>query len=334
MYFTNNDDGASTEVRTTLWVMPKALKCSLTLDDLTKITFTAEKKEGSEKRENETYTKPEKDIGFHKVRNGIKVLKSEKELGNIAHDGAVFTLKRWREYEIQITAEWRKQETTKSFSHDTFQWNCQDVNQTKISQTQFCNGIINCPDGEDENPDMCESSGLMKKLSYILSYPIMLILVISYFVLPKIHYKQSLTKKVRTEYGIEDNNAKRKEIATRKEEFTSKYKKAHSSSSEMKILVEEMKYNLYKKGNKENPGEVSGWVKEIEDELHKNPEERYQCILNHYKASHPMIDRIADPTGGIIGKIGKIGINLNSIFLFTGLCSTIFDYVKDIGNVK
>ena len=123
-------------------------------------------------------------------------------------------------------------------------------------------------------------------------------------------------------------------IKKRKEEFTSKYKKAHSSSSEMKKLVEEMKYNLYKKGNKENPGEVSGWVKEIEDELHKNPEERYECILTHYKASHPMIARIADPKGGIIGRISKIGININSILLFTGLCSTIFDYVKDIGNLK
>ena len=36
---------------------------------------------------------------------------------------------------------------------------------------------------------------------------------------------------------------------------------------------------------------------------------------------------------GIICRIGKTGINHNPILLFAGLCSTIFDYAKDIGNL-
>ena len=74
-------------------------------------------------------------------------------------------------------------------------------------------------------------------------------------------------------------------------------------------------------------------MRESEDEIHQNPEERYQCILNHYKASHLIIMRIADPEGGMIGRIRKTGINLNFILLFARLCITIFDYVKDIGNM-
>jgi len=207
---------------------------------------------------------------------------------------------------------------------------CLDKNKS-ISQTKFCDGKKDCPDGDDENTEICEASNLLKKLSYIISYPLILILVVSYFVLPKIHYNQSVVKKISIEFGIKKTNVKAlQETAARKDEFITKYKKAHSNLSEMKMLVDEMKYDLYKKGNKGNQQEVSSWVKEIEDELHNNAEERYQCILTYYKASHPLIDKIADPEGGILGKIGKLGLNLNCLLLFVLLLFHIFDYVKDI----
>ena len=327
-----NDEELFEHVHTTLWVKPNALKCSLNLDDIAKLSFSVETREALEESQTESRNETKKDDDFYNFQNGKKVLKSKQELGNIAHKATTFELKRWRSYKIEVRVKWREQETTKSFSHDTFQWMCVDKNKS-ISQTKFCDGKKECPDGDDENPEICEASDLLKKLSYIISYPLILILVVSYFVLPKIHYNQSVVKKISIEFGIKKTNVKAlQETAARKDEFITKYKKAHSNLSEMKMLVDEMKYDLYKKGNKGNQQEVSSWVKEIEDELHNNPEERYQCILTHYKASHPLIDKIADPEGGILGKIGKLGLNLNCLLLFVLLLFHIFDYVKDIGN--
>ena len=211
---------------------------------------------------------------------------------------------------------------------------CQDENQTIISQTEFCNGIRDCPEGNDENPNMCEASDLLKNLSIILSYPIMLLLIISYIVLPKIHYKQSIVKKVKEDFGGENTHSEElQEKVIRRKQFTLKYKKAHSNPSEMTLLVNEMKFNLFKNWNQEHQGEISKWVREIEEELHNDPEDRYKCILTHYKASHPLIDRIAKPEGGILGKIGKIGLNLKVLLLFLVLVFHTFDYAKDIGKI-
>lgn len=329
--FTNGDE-LSELVHTTLWVKPNALECSLNLDDLAKLSFSVESMEASEESQTESEDETLKDDDFYNFQNGKKVLKSIQELGDIAFKATTFELKRWRSYKIEIRVKWRDQEATKSFIHDTFQWMCLDKNNS-ISQTKFCNREKDCSDGSDENPEVCEASDLLKKLSYIISYPLILVLVVSYFVLPKIHYKQSVVKKISKEFRIKKTNVEAlQETTVRKDEFVSKYKKAHSNPSEMKILVDEMKYDLCKKGNKENQQEVSSWVRELEDELHNNSEERYQCILTHYKASYPLIDKIADPEGGILGRIGKLGLNLNCLSLFVALLFHIFDYVKDIGN--
>ena len=309
-----------------------AFECALTLEDLAKLTFSVETKEGIEQRKANKQNETDKDKDFFNFQNGRKVLKNKQQLGNIAYNSTIFRLKRWRAYEIKVIVKWRKQEARSTFRHDTFQWMCQDEKQTTISQTEFCNGVEDCPDGADENHDICVASDLFK-MSYILSYPIMLIFIIFYFMLPKIKYRQSLVKKIKQEFGMVNSKSKRnQDISTRKQEFTLKYIQAHSNTSEMKMLVEEVKYNLFKKGNKENLGEISSWVKEIEDQIHKNPEECYQCILTHYKGCHPLINRIADPEGGIIGRLGKIGFTPNCLFLFIALLFNIFDYVKDIGN--
>ena len=52
------------------------------------------------------------------------------------------TLKRWRQYEIEVKAVSTKcgEEAKTIFEFNTFFWDCEDPDNTKISQTKFCNG--------------------------------------------------------------------------------------------------------------------------------------------------------------------------------------------------
>ena len=90
--------------------------------------------------------------------------------------------------------------------------------------------------------------------------------------------------------------------------------------------------------------EVCSWVKEVEEELHKEASTIYDCVLTNFGGSNQVTARIVDPKGSIVAKmvsnifqmiwpktikwyLPKIAI------MFVMLCLHMFDYVKDIGKL-
>ena len=65
---------------------------------------------------------------------------------------------------------------------NTYRWDCKDNRGTSITQTQFCDGHEDCPNGRDENENICQVSQLPKKLSYLF-YVYMLLFIWVYFTL-------------------------------------------------------------------------------------------------------------------------------------------------------
>ena len=329
MTFTNKDDEDG-GVLATLWVEPSAFQCGLTLSDLAQLDF--------EMKQSETFQSDDEDINNKSNSTEVLVVsgskpKTREELATLnetAHNGGTVSLKRWRAYTISVTARWRSEEATKKFIHDTFQWSCQDDKDTSISQKQFCDGKYDCPNNKDEDETVCKASELSKRLSIVISYPVMIAIILGYFVLPKLKTSSKVVKKIKADIVM----AKTDEgVAARKNNFISSYKAAHSSPSEMTQKVEKVKFEFSCLPSLDQQTQLCRWVQEVEEELHPDSRERYRCILGQYRASHPLAGRIANPPGGIIIKVGS-RINVTIVWMFLLLCLHIFDYVKDIGNDK
>ena len=107
--------------------------------------------------------------------------------------GPSIILSRWRQYQIELTASYPelefsgkrvadKGEKTLQLDINTFKWDCQDKKGTRITQTQFCDNVKHCPNGRDEDEDICQVSQLPKKMSYLF-YVYMLAIILGYFTL-------------------------------------------------------------------------------------------------------------------------------------------------------
>ena len=120
------------------------------------------------------------------------------------------------------------------------------------------------------------------------------------------------------------------------------YREIHHSKSKREKFFGDLKYEMYQ--NPDKMEEVCTWVKEAEEELHKDANAIYDCVLTNFGGSHQVTARIVDPKGGIVTKMGskidqmvwprKIKWHLFKIaIMFVMLCLHMFDYVKDIGKV-
>ena len=78
--FANEDDILNEEVITTLWVNQNAFKCSLTLSDITKLSFSIKTKEEPETQKKESRNETLKIDDFYHIQNGRKVFKSKQHL--------------------------------------------------------------------------------------------------------------------------------------------------------------------------------------------------------------------------------------------------------------
>ena len=125
-------------------------------------------------------------------------------------------------------------------------------------------------------------------------------------------------------------------------DFKALYVEIHQFGPNFEGFCQEVKYEMYQ--NPANVGQISKWVREIEEELHGEAEEIYKCINSNFGGSHYLTTRIVDPEGGVIAKI-QTQINqmmyprrvrwyfLSNFAMFIMLCLHMFDYVKDIGEM-
>ena len=191
-----------------------------------------------------------------------------------SHSVANFTLKRWREYSLRITAVNQLGiPTTKTFSHDTKEWACND-GKTRIPQRELCNNIKDCPGGEDEG-EVCNPSPLPRNLSF-LCYAGMSAIIIIY-----IAYKSILNCCQRPERNI-PLEKKTDMITKDRRSFVSKYKDSHANMSEFPKFIRDVKYELHKTNNPKKKKEVCQWIRQVEQEVHLTPKERYSCILKNF----------------------------------------------------
>ena len=247
-----------------------------------------------------------------------------------ALQGQPLFLRRWREYDIELVIEDQNKGTskTKVIRYNTFLWTCPGTCQS-IGQTELCDGHEDCAGGADEHPKTCSVSQLPQKIAYtIFGYMLLLITILWMFLGSK--------KPARHGNAIEMPG----QITFNKEEYRS-----HHQDSNFSHAQEVMKhtYNNLFNINDKQVEEICQQVRDLEVEIHGDPKEAYTCILEHYSGDHPLSARLANPTGGALGRAKKLvndkvnpetrwfGVSIISRFVF--LCLLHFDYVKDIGKM-
>ena len=342
-------------VNTTMWVLPTAFRCAQTLDDLKNglIFVRNEVQEKSEAdgehvidvtEEDKIETKTE--VLANKDETKTEVSSNDKDKDDNKTSSSIpkpkipnsiplvnISLYRWRQYEIEVTAVNLKtgEKAVAVFEHNTFQWDCKDrlgEFSTKITVTQFCDGKPDCPNSRDENPEICRVSQLPKKLSYLL-YVYMILFILAFFLYLR---------------NPQHSDGQELETITQgdKSDFVAQYRKIHQSKSKCEQFYRDLEYEMYQ--NPARAEEVCSWVKEVEEELHKEASTIYDCVLTNFGGSNQVTARIVDPKGSIVAKmvsnifqmiwpktikwyLPKIAI------MFVMLCLHMFDYVKDIGKL-
>ena len=84
-------------------------------------------------------------------------------------------------------------------------------------------------------------------------------------------------------------------------------------------------------------------IKTAEERLHENSEESYLCVLKNYGGETAVTERLCSPEGTAMDRL-KSSVEtffsfkiqwykMDIMFAFIGLCSHIFDYIKDIGEI-
>ena len=350
------------QVNTTMWVLPTAFRCAQSLNDLKNVSIfvSNEVQEKSEADTENTIDEAENIISSPENKNETNTErpanKNETEPKDKDDDNTLssspkltvpnsiqvvnISLYRWRQYEIEVTAkDLNTGETTVAvFEHNTFRWDCKDEFSTKITVTQFCDGKPDCPNKRDEKPEICRVSQLPKKLSYLF-YVYMLLFILAYFLYLRIkpqhsqgQYLETIAKKAFNKYLHQRD----------KSEFIGQYREIHISESKYEKYFGDLKYEMYQ--NPAKVGEVCSWVREAEEELHKDASAIYDCVLTNFGGSYQVTARIVDPKGSILAKMRsklnqmiwprKIKWYLPRIAtMFFMLCLHMFDYVKDIGKV-
>ena len=246
----------------------------------------------------------------------------------------------WKERTIfsSLELELEGGEATLRLEFNTFQWDCQDTRGTSITQTQFCDGYKHCPNGRDEDKEICQVSQLPKKLSY-LSYAYMLIFILCYFTLLRDEEPESESQHIQMimKQSFEKCLHQRDES-----DFKALYVEIHQFDPKFEGFCQELKYEMY-----QNPAKVGvtfKWVRQMEEKLHGEAEEIYKCINTNFGGSHYLTARMVDPEGGVLVKIQtKIDqmmlprkvrwYFLSNFHMFVMLCLHMFDYVKDIGEM-
>ena len=252
-------------------------------------------------------------------------------------------LDRWREYNINLTVIDPKTRSSviKTFSYNTYQWDCGDENETHIVQDQFCNNVPDCPNKRDEDPAVCTVSQLPKSLGY-LTYLFMIGIIAVYFGNRKFA-KNEYIKTFANSISFSMTSFLDCSSFDNKDAFIQHYTSIHESDK-MQEFCQKVKYWFYSNNDFENQRNVFRWIREIEEKLHKTSENVYACILKNYKGDSCVVERICCPDGTAIERMkiacskdfsNKIQWHLVNIsFGFFLLCLHIFDYIKDIGRVK
>ena len=135
-----------------------------------------------------------------------------------------------------------------------------------------------------------------------------------------------------------------------KDEFISAYKAGHMDPSKMGAILASMTHQLQKGEEKE----VCGWAREVEEQLHQDPKERYNCVLANFGGDHPLTAVVVEPMDGWWTKLmdsclsclrrnrkleraiaesqkAKKKVPPRILVLFVLLNMHLFDYIKDIG---
>ena len=111
----------------------------------------------------------------------------------------------------------------------------------------------------------------------------------SKLVLSQGQHLEMITKKAFGKYISQGNRS----------DFLSCYRESHHKKEFIKFAGD-LKYEIY-----QNPGdmEVFKWIKEAEEEMHKDAKDIYNCVLTNFGGSHELTVRIVEPEGGFISKI-------------------------------
>ena len=255
----------------------------------------------------------------------IKELSSKGAL-----QGKPFLLKRWREYLIKVIIEdeEKKQSEELILQHNTFLWTCPEKTCQKIVQKQLCDGNKDCPFGSDEDPNTCSVSQLPQKLAYSLyGYMVLLIAIFWMFLGSQ---KPALMTPDILQFDLKGFPDKDRYVNQHKDSII-----CHSQD-----VLEHTYGNIFNI-NCHHEREICQEVRDAEIEIHKNAKETYNCILEHYSGDHPLTARLANPSGGLLGKTKRLvnqNVNhgtrwygLSIISRFVLLCLFHFDYIKDIG---
>ena len=264
-------------------------------------------------------------------------------------------LRRWRDWSITVTA-WDPNNpnttNTTTFSYSTKAWSCDS--QNTISIEQFCNGHRDCPNGEDEDENTCKFSKLPGNFGYLV-YTVMGFVIATYFIHKKVH-KVSLSERVielrnivtavekKVVLGENDNSEAcswnnivkdaETKIATQLQTQFS------NTSNQYKNLLEAI--NFVQNDFTDTSNEVFKQIRKVEETTHCNSESVYDCILQKVGGDSKTLNKIISPDKGtIIVQILK-KLRISNIFLaklemgamFIFLCLHLFDYVKDIGELK
>ena len=262
----------------------------------------------------------------------------EKETKQILDNNGLLVLYRWRQYEIEVTAENREtgEKAIASFEFNTLLWKCGKDSEKQITVTELCDKKEDCPNGEDEKPETCRVTQLPKKLSYLF-YVYMVLIILLYFtnmrtktVLSQGQHLEMITKKSFEKYLNQGS----------KSGFLILYHETHLKPG-FEEFCKSLKYEIY-----QNPDDLKlcKWIQEAEQELHKDARDAYNCILVNFGGSHPVTAKIADPES----LMSKIVIMIDQIFqprkikwhflriilMFVILLIHLFDYVKDIGKIS
>ena len=103
----------------------------------------------------------------------------------------------------------------------------------------------------------------------------------------------------------------------------------------------ELKLWYFTNRDEEKQKQVFRNIKYVEENIHSSPAETYSCVLECHGGDAATTERISCLEGtftdGLKSKVqGCVPCRiqwhkLNIMFTFIGLCSHIFDYIKDIG---
>ena len=109
----------------------------------------------------------------------------------------------------------------------------------------------------------------------------------------------------------------------------------------MASFCRQLKFWQFSNKDVKKQEEIFSAIKSTEESLHESPEEMYECTMKNYGGDFDVTELIDSPEGTLLDRMknrlqGCVCWDiqwhkLTILLTFIGLCSHIFDYVKDIG---